>query len=663
MKNNGMGKFGGMTTMKISANVTSITVGNINDDGIDDIVIVHREQNLVEALISKRSDSTYVKSFHSVNFYPEKVTIGDLNNDKIPDILSYGKLSSGISLLLGKGNGKFNPVRTLFPNIPVSDISLIALNGDNIIDVALHNWLANETILFLGLGKLKFSEQTVLSFAEDSVQTLFEDFNNDKLADVAVTSTKDRTLQILEGDGLGNFSFSQGLPIYSIPSQLARGSFQNNGAKDILLVDGRSNIFSLFLNKSNGTFYDEIVFGTDPASTDVLLGDMNGDGLSDVVQFDRHITEYSVLWNSQTVIPLSEDEMFFAVGSRPNNLYVLDLNGDAKDDIVVSNLESSTLSIMISDSQYFYGQLSLETPEKPIAASLYAKSESTITLYTIHQENPKISLITLHKEKDSLTALTGDVEQFSITLPEKPITVLPDVSYMEKGISLYAFMSTATNSIVFYQQVKGTRFLTKSLMPVIPSKIIFSTINDLNYDGKTDLLYVYNDINTQNNVLGVTMNDSSGNFKGMVFSTILPDSVIKKAMIIIDDFNGDQRKDCLLYTSPNNTLRLSLGNKANQFEQFETVANAIVVKASEQIQSYDFDNDGILDILFADKNSNELMFYRGKGNGKFFPKVHIADILNESVFRCGDFNGDSVSDIAYTNPSGHTITVIYGIKK
>ena len=663
MKNNGMGIFKGERTVGRTSNVTSITVGNINDDGIDDIIIVHREQNNVEVLVSKRSDSTYEQASYSVNFYPENVTIGDLNNDKIPDIMSYGKLSSGISFLQGKGKGKFKTSRTLFENIPVSDLSLIALNGDNIVDVALHNWLINETILYLGLGKLKFSEQTVLSFSEDSVRTLFEDFNGDKLADVAVSSAKDRTIQILEGDGLGNFSFSQALPIYSISSKLLKGSFQGFDSKDIVLVDGSSNTFSLFLNKNNGKFYDEIVYGIDPEPSEILVGDVNGDGLSDIVRFGKRRSEYCVTWNSSTEFSSKSEETSFAVGLKPNNLFVLDLNGDGKDDIVVSNLESSTLSVLMSNTRNFSGQISLETPEKPVSVSLYAKTDSTVTLYTVHQENPKISLITLRKEKDSLSARMGDVEQFSISLPEKPITVLPDVSYMEKGISLYAFMSSATNSIIFYQQVKGTRFITKSLMPVIPSKIVFSTINDLNNDGKTDLLYVYSDINSQNNLLGVTLNDSTGNFKGKVYSTILPDSTIKRAMIFIDDFNGDQNKDCLLYTEPDNSLRLSLGNKENQFERFESVEESLAVKSPDQIQTYDFDNDGILDILFADRTTDGLMFFRGKGNGKFYHRVRLADLPKESIFRCGDFNGDSAVDIAYTNPTGHTITVIYGIQK
>ncbi len=661
VRNNGKGRFSDRKVIGRSNSVTSFVTGNINDDGLDDIVVVHRDQNQIELLVSRRSDSTYRSSSYNVNFYPEHAVIGDLNNDRIADVMSYGKVSSGVSYLQGTGNGKFLAAKTLFENIPVNDLSLVALNGDNLVDVAVNNWLTNETVLFLGLGKLKFSEQTVLSFAEDSVHIQFLDVNNDHLSDVAISSAKDKTLQILEGDGLGNFSFSQALPLYHLPSEIVKANFRSASSADLVIADAGAQLFSLILNKNDGNFYDEIIYGLKQGTRTVLCGDLNGDKLSDMMLLSANGTSYEIIWNSQSNITREGQEISFAAGLHPTNLSVMDLNKDGSDDIVVCNENSSSVSLFLSSkSTYFSGQITLETPEQPLAVSLYGKSDSSITLYSTHQETPKISLITLRNESDSLATLTGDIEQFSIPLPDKPTTVLPDVSYMEKGISLYAFMASSTNSIVFYQQVKGTRFLTRSLVPLIPSKFIYSTINDLNGDGKTDLVYVYSDDKIQATKFGITMNDTSGNFKGRIFTAELSDSTNRKAFVITDDFNGDQMKDILVFTSPENKLRIALGNKETTFGPFDVITSDMNIKAPEQLQQYDFDNDGNLDILYHDRASSELRLYRGKGNGRFFPPVRIADIPKESVFRCGDFNGDSAADIVYTNPFDASITVIYG---
>lgn len=639
---------------------TSLTVGKINNDGIDDIVVVHREQNQLTVLLSSAADSTYSQYSYPVNFYPEQAVIGDMTNDRIPDIISFGKLSSGIGLLQGRGNGKFQPVKIMFENIPVSEFSIIALNGDNIPDVAMHNWLTNETILYLGLGRLKFSEQTVLSFAQDTVHTLITDVNNDGMADVAVLSIQNRTVQILDGDGLGNFSFTQILPLSSNSKHISINAFQGVQSKDLMIRSSDQSVISLLLNRSDGTFYDEVIFGISNPHSEILSGDLNGDGVDDVMTIDTVKKEYTVMWNSRTIVPPPGSAQELAVGASPTNMYVNDLTMDGYDDIVVSNGLSSTLSVLVSSGNSFYGQLSVETAEHPVAVSLYAKSDTSITFYTTHQENPKISLISLRQGNDSVYSLAGDIEQFSISLPEKPVTVLPDVSFMQRGISLYAFMSTAKNAIVFYQQVRGTRFLAKSLVPIIPSKINFSTINDLNGDGKTDLFYVYADAQTKENFLGVTVNDSSGEFKGKVYSVEIPDAVINRSMIFIEDMNGDQLKDCILYTAPENIVRIALGDRETLFRNFQTLIPAVSLETPEQLQIYDYDGDGILDVLLSEPKAEHISLYRGKGNGTLANKSVVAQKKGISIFRCGDFNGDSSTDIVLLNSGSNTVTVLYG---
>jgi len=662
LKNDGNGVFSNPKIVAQTNNATSFTVGNINNDGIDDIVVVHRDLNQIEIIMSKKSDSSYFSTHISVNFYPEKVVIGDINNDMIPDIISFGKLSTGICVVQGKGNEKFHPKITLFKDIPVSDFSIVALNADNISDAAVYNWLSNETILFLGFGKMKFSEQTVLSFGQDSVHTMFEDFNNDGLADVAVSSVQNKTIQILHGDGLGNFSIVQTISTVLAPDKIVKESFNKINSSDILLNSNSANMLSIMINNGDGNFYDEIVFGKDLSASETIVGDINADGLADIIVIEKDLFRYTVFWNSQTKFLSFQNEQSFAVGLKPINLSVVDLNNDGLDDIAVSNFESSTVSFLFSKKYSFHSQMSIEVPEKPYSVSFYSKSDSAITFYTTHQESPQISLFTLRRGADSSYLFGSDIEQFSIPLPEKPITVLPDVSFMHQGISLYAFMGTSTNAIIFYQQLKGTRFIAKNLVSNLQSKVLYATISDLNNDGKTDLLYVYNDENIKSCIFGVSMNDSIGSFKGKILRYMISDSIVRKAFIYFEDMNGDQIKDCIMYTSPNNALRISFGSKENIFGQFEQFEDNVKIRIPGQLQILDYDNDGVNDIVFMDTDNFDIFIVRGKNNGKYFPRIKYKTLPRESVFRSGDFNGDSITDIAYTNPAESKVTIVYGKK-
>jgi hypothetical protein len=114
-----------------------------------------------------------------------------------------------------------------------------------------------------------------------------------------------------------------------------------------------------------------------------------------------------------------------------------------------------------------------------------------------------------------------------------------------------------------------------------------------------------------------------------------------------------------VYVSPSNTILLSLADEENRYREFRIVMTGVQCKNVENIQVYDFDNDGINDLLVFDQTTNDLLALKGKGNGTFFSPKKILSLKERSVFRCGDFNGDSRTDIAYTDPINNEIIVVY----
>ena len=661
LRNDGTGKF--IDTVEIAQikSYTSITIGNLNNDGIDDLVIVRRARNQVIVLISQANDSTYRSAVYSVGYYPEKVTIGDIDNDDIPDIICYGKLHSGISVLVGQKGGKFKDVRQLFPNNSASDVYIVNLNQDGFADIAIHTWLNNELTFYLGTGKLRFSEQTVLSFGSDSVQILCNDFNADGITDVAVASSLYKTVQVYHGDGLGSYNFSQTISVSYPAENMINATFHSSLTRDIIITNRTKGCYSILLNNASGSFYDEIVYGMDSTISAMTAADLTKDGPDDILLFRHRGKMVSVLWNAESNRRHeNEHTLILPVGKNPDNISVSDINGDGLDDLIVPNYASASVSLIISDGSKFRGQLSIETPDEPLKVSLYSSTDTSFTLFSVHRKNPKIAVLSVAHSDILENNLLGDVDVFSIPLPELPNMVLPDISLNPKGISLYVFTSSAVNGIVFYQQIKGVTFLAKSLVPLIPTKIINSTINDIDDDGRTDLIYLYNDPLSKINYLGITLNDSTLNYKGKVFSVEVPGSSIQRAFLSIEDFNGDRKKDCMIFSEPDQKLFLLTGEKEKSFSSPSEIFPFSLPTASDQIQIYDYDNDGILDILFKNSGTSYLQFVKGKGNGTFLLPQNIVKLPRESVFRPGDFNGDSVTDIVYSDYQNNSVIVVYG---
>lgn len=639
--------------------ITSLTTGNLNNDGLDDIVIVQREANKIIVLLSRNKDSSFTPFTYNVNYYPEHAVIGDLSGDNIPDIVTYGKLSSGLSFLRGRGNNKFNKAKTLFPSLPISSCSIIHLNADNIPDIVLRNWLNNEDVFYFGIGGTRFSEQTALAYGEDSTLSSFVDCNADGVADAAVVSSQFRNIQIYHSSGLANVSLEQNLSILHNATSIRAIWLEKNSLPSLLLIGATNNDFSLLVNKGNGTFYDEIVFGMPYTANYLVVGDMDGDGHSDILCFDESSGRYTIFWNARTRMQSAKTARV-AVGKNPSSISAIDFNGDNIDDLLISNERSSTLSFLLGSKSGVSSQLSVETSEAPSFASLYSRNDTAVIVLTGHQKTNKIGLTTLIKEHEAPQSLTGEVESYTIPLAASPAYALPDAVPGKQSISLYVFFGAENNPIVFYQQLKGTKFIAKSLTPLIPSQIIFATISNLNRDNFSDVVYLYSDTAHASVFLGITLNDASDEFKGKTFSYAIPDSGTRRAYIYVEDFNDDQRKDYLLYVQSSRRIYLIAGKDDGDIGTSKIIAEGVSLSAYNQLQLYDINLDRRKDIIFLDTQTMSLNVIRGKGNGIFYPPQTMIQLPKEAIFSCGDFNGDGKIDIAYTQPVGHTVTIVYG---
>ncbi len=670
LRNDGNGNFSEYKNICTTQNVTSLTVGDINNDGIGDIAIVHREQNQIEVLISSNKDSSYTPTQYSVNYYPEKVLIADIDNDNNQDLLCYGKLSSGISVLRGKGDGVFNEMKIIFPEIPVAEIFIQQFNDDHFADIVLKNWLTNDITFYFGMGNLSFSHQYTAGAGSDSVSIAFGDFNNDDITDFVISSEQKKNLQVYEGNGIGGFHMVQTMECSNNNLKLFVGAVHNSEGNDIIAFNQRSGSFSLFVNRGDGLLYAETYFGGTNVATKFLIGDIDANTFSDIIAIENNSTHATVYWNGSRAIPFEKKNKYkgelvsFCVGSTPSGLTVADFNNDGIEDIAVANSNSATLSMLFGRPlSTFAGQVSFECIESPVFVRFYSKTDSSLTFLLTHQKKPTISILHLTKQKLDTHQVYTELQTFAVRTAENPQLIIPEAATQNSGIEYYVYSKALQNSFHYYQQVQSTRFIERSFTPIFPSKIFAANIYDFNADGRTDVAYVYYDNSLERYQFGITFSDSLDEYKNNSLSYPLNDSLVQYSYLYFEDFNGDGIGDCVLYLFPSKTLLIAVGKGNGKFSNFSNVANDIVLSLRDHLQILDFDGDGINDILIEDSSTHELSILRGKGNGKFFTKQFLLDLPNNSVFRCGDFNADGKNDIVFTNPELNSVSVYYVGKK
>ena len=157
--------------------------------------------------------------------------------------------------------------------------------------------------------------------------------------------------EIVEVPTAPGFSISGG--------SLAAGRWTDTDDGFGVLFADTAGMFHALLRRSDGWSYEGVALLTDDGQYVVRQGDLNGDGLSDVIAARSDSIYCVVFMNTSTGSELSFAEpQVYEVGDEPVDLFIGDLNGDGYVDVATANLISNDVSVLLNDGS---GVLSTET--------------------------------------------------------------------------------------------------------------------------------------------------------------------------------------------------------------------------------------------------------------------------------------------------------------
>jgi hypothetical protein len=310
----GTGNFAAVTKSPITAAGSPVLVQDFNGDGIPDLLLSDNLNGSITILLGN-GDGTFRLAPGSP-FFPlggvSPIVVADFNGDGILDIAAAGGYYLGI--MLGNGDGSFTQMpftsSTLYEASVWDSMVTGDFNGDGIADLAVKDWTNQSVTIFLGNGDGTFTKKfsVTLSTTSAGSPTTFAsgDFNGDGKLDLAVPiyGGSSGSLAILFGNGDGTFYSAPGSPVAveNWPNRVAVGDFNGDGIADILVAAQTSGqTMNILLGKGDGTF-NQMPTGSVqlPCCSNAVLGDFNGDGLTDIVSSSFYYSIAPVLLTQLT---------------------------------------------------------------------------------------------------------------------------------------------------------------------------------------------------------------------------------------------------------------------------------------------------------------------------------------------------------------------------
>jgi flagellin-like hook-associated protein FlgL len=278
---NGNGTFKALTSFATGTNPFSVSLGDLNGDGILDMVTADYMPNKASVYIGNGNGTFQARSSFTTENLPSSVSLGDVNGDGILDVVTANNISR-TSVLIGNGNGTFKARFSFATGSGPSSVSLGDVNGDGILDMVTPDAFADESSVLIGNGDGTFKARSSFATGDTPQSVALDDVDGDGILDMVTGDKGADKASVFIGNGNGTFKARSSYTTGASPRAVSLADVTGDGIADMITGDDGASTASIFIGNGNGTFKGRSSFTTSVGSLSVALGDLNGDGVLDI---------------------------------------------------------------------------------------------------------------------------------------------------------------------------------------------------------------------------------------------------------------------------------------------------------------------------------------------------------------------------------------------
>ncbi len=304
------------TPVTFSGNLLNLSAADFNGDAKVDLAATVTSGNLATSgmfVAAGNGDGAFQPPvrIHVNDFFfsaAHDAGIADVDGNGHLDLLVAGSTMSGIGLttFLNNGTGTFQDPVSFAPSGLGDPLAIADFNGDGRPDVVMANRSTNRFSLFLGNANGTFQAPLTNVMGVNVYAVTTADFNGDGHADVAVANfgcyqcgndAPDGSVSVRLGNGNGTFLDPVDYGGVWRPHHLKAGDLNGDGIPDLVVTDLTLQRIVILPGVGDGTFGTPVYYALPAGAERFALADLNGDGKPEIVTSLSGNLGVGIFWN------------------------------------------------------------------------------------------------------------------------------------------------------------------------------------------------------------------------------------------------------------------------------------------------------------------------------------------------------------------------------